>query len=123
MQCPPTSARAERQKVPLGARGGEHFLGVDADAVADEGEFVDERDVDVALGVLDHLGRFGHLDAAHPVSAGGDDARVELIDEVGGFGGGAGGNLFDGGEAVFPVAGVDAFGGIAGVEVEVEFES
>jgi len=38
---PAHEARSEGQEVPLGARGGKHFLGVDADAVADEGEFVD----------------------------------------------------------------------------------
>ena len=43
--------------------GLQHFLGVDAEAVEDQRELVDQRDVDVALRVLDDLGGLGHLDA------------------------------------------------------------
>src|SRR5690606_35793284 len=68
---------------------------------------------EVALGVLDHLGGLGHLDAAGLVGASGDDAGVEGVDEVGGLWGGAGGDFEDVGEAVGLVARVDAFGGVA----------
>ena len=63
MQCPPTEAGAEWQEIPLGAGRQQHFLGVYADALKDHRELVDQRDVDIALGILDDLGRLGDLDA------------------------------------------------------------
>ena len=54
------------------------------------------------------------------MGAGRDDAGVEVVDEFGGFGGGAAGDLLDVGQAVGVVAGVDAFGGVADGEVRVE---
>ena len=57
--------------------------GIDADAIEYQGEFVDQRDIDVALGVFDDLGRLGDLDALALMRAGDDDAAVESIDEVG----------------------------------------
>lgn len=116
-------ARTEGQEVPLAAGGLQHGLGVDAHLVEDDGQLVDEGDVDVALGVLDDLGGFGHLDAFGLVGADDDDLAVELVDQLGHFGGGAGGDLLDGGDAVFLVARVDALGAVAGVEVDVEFEA
>ena len=59
-------AGAERQEVPLAAGGLQHFLGVDAEAVEDQRQLVDERDVDVALRVLDDLGGLGDADATRP---------------------------------------------------------
>ena len=63
-------ARAERQEVPLAAGGVQHLLGVDAEAVEDQRQLVDQRDVDVALGVLDDLGGLGDPDAGGLVRAG-----------------------------------------------------
>ena len=94
-------ARLEGQEIPLAARRREYFLGVDLQAVEDEGELVDEGDVDVALGVLDDLGRLGDPDAAGLMGAGGDDAAVEVVDEVGDLGGGTRGYLLDVGQPVF----------------------
>jgi hypothetical protein len=74
-------AGAERQEVPLGAGRFQHLQGVDAELVEDHGQVVDQRDVEVALGVLDDLGGFGHLDAGRLVGAGGDDAGVERVDK------------------------------------------
>jgi hypothetical protein len=79
-------AGAEGQEVPLGAGGFEHVQGVDAEAVEDQRQFVHQGDVEVALGVLDHLGGFGHLDRAGLVGAGGDDAAIQRIDEIGDLG-------------------------------------
>ena len=59
-------AGAERQEVPLGAGRLQHFQGVDAELVEQDRQVVDQGDVEVALGVLDHLGRFGDLDASWP---------------------------------------------------------
>jgi len=116
-------ARAEGQEVPLAAGGLQHGLGVDAHLVEDDGQLVDEGDVDVALGVLDDLGGLGHLDAFGLVGADDNDLAVELVDQLGHFGRGAGSDLLDGGDAVFLVARVDALGAVAGVEVDVELEA
>ena len=62
MQCPPDQAGLERRKFHLVPAAVEDVLGVDAEPVEDHGELVDQRDVDVALGVLDDLGRLGDLD-------------------------------------------------------------
>ena len=114
---------AERQEVPLGPGGFQHFMGVDAEAVEDQRQFVDQGDVDVALGVLDDLGRLGHADAGSLVGADGDDRAVQRIDEVGHLRGGAGGHLGDGFQAVLLVARIDPLGAVTGVEVVVEHQS
>ena len=97
MQCPPTRPGLNGRKFHLLPAAVQHFLGIDPEAVEDERELVDERDVDVALRVLDDLGGFRHLDAGRLVRARLDDRGVELIDEVGHFRGRAGGHLADGG--------------------------
>ena len=63
MQWPPTRPGREREEVPLGAGRGEHVAGANAHAVEDQRQLVHQRDVQVALGVLDDLGGLGHLDA------------------------------------------------------------
>ena len=63
----------------------QHLFGVDAEAIENQRQFVDERDVDVALRVLDHFGGLGDTDARGLVRAGGDDDAVQRIDEVGHF--------------------------------------
>ena len=55
-------AGLERQEVPLGAGGLQHVPGTEAELGEDLRDLVDEGDVDVALGVLDHLGRLRRLD-------------------------------------------------------------
>ena len=120
---PADQARAERQEVPLAARRVEHFLGIDVQPVEDQRQLVDQRDVHVALRVLDDLGGLGHADAGGLVGAGGDDRAVQAIDEVGDLGRGARGDLADGREAVLLVAGIDALGAVAGKEVAVELQA
>ena len=73
-------AGPERQEIPLGAGRLQHFERVDADLVEQDGELVHQRDVEVALGVLDHLGGLGDLDARGAEHPGGDDALVERGD-------------------------------------------
>jgi hypothetical protein len=109
-------ARFERQEVPFAAGGRKHFASVEAETREQHGQFVDQGDVDVALGVFDHFGSLGHTDAAGLVGAGGDDGAVQRVDEVGGLRGRAGGDLLDGGQAVDLVARVDALGAVADVE-------
>jgi hypothetical protein len=74
---PAHESRSKRQEVPLGAGSLEHLDGIDADLVEDERQLVHERDVEVALGVLDDLRGLGDLDAARAVDARAHDAAVE----------------------------------------------
>ena len=59
-------ARTKRQEVPLRSGGLEHLERVDADLVEDQRKLVHQRDVEVALRVLDDLRGFGDLDATTP---------------------------------------------------------
>ena len=54
---PADEPRPERQEIPFRAGGLQHFLRVDAEAVEDHRQLVHQRDVEIALRVLDHLGR------------------------------------------------------------------
>ena len=86
--------------------------------VEDHRQLVHQRDVEVALGVLDDLGGLGHLDAAGAVHAGGDRrsrrARPPLSSVAAVI---AGDDLHDLGDGVFLVAGIDALRRVADVEV------
>ena len=82
-------------EVPFGAGGGEHLAGVEAEILEQHGKLVDQRDIHVALDVLDDLGGLGDPDRARPVGAGGDDAAIDLVDELGGFRRRARGDLDD----------------------------
>ena len=75
---PTDQSGLELQKVPFGPGRFEHLAGVQPQAVEDDGQFVHQRDVEVSLGVLDHLGGFGGLDAAGAMHAWHDDLLVEL---------------------------------------------
>ena len=59
---PADKAGAERQKVPLGACRLKDFQGIQAKSRKDQRKFIDQRDVQIALRVLDHLGRFCRRD-------------------------------------------------------------
>ena len=69
----------------LGGRGVDDLPHVHAEAVAEDGDLVDQGDVDVAVGVLQqlrHLGGLRRRDRHHPV----DEGRVEGLHEAGGVG-------------------------------------
>lgn len=110
----------ERQEIPLGAGGFEHIERVDAELVEDQRQLVDQRNVDVALDVLHHLGRFGHADRFGAPGAGRDDAGVERIHRVGGVRCGAGGDLANVAQPPLPVTRVDALGAVATEEISIE---
>src|SRR6056297_2433064 len=110
-------AGAERQEVPLGAGGFEYRAGVQPQFAEQHGQFVDQTDIHVALGVFDDFCGFGDPDILRFVRSRRNDRGVEGVDEISSLGGGAGGYFFYGWEAVFAVSGVDAFRRIAGEEL------
>src|SRR6185503_8947686 len=115
-------AGPEIQEVPLRAGRLQHFLGIDVEPLEDHRQLVDQRDIDVALRVLDDLGSLGHLQARRLVRAGRDDRAVERVDVVGGLRRRARCDLLDRRQPVFLVAGIDALRAIAGEEIPVELE-
>src|SRR3569623_1828296 len=116
-------AGPEGQEVPLAASGLEHLEGVDAHAMEQQREFIDQRDVDVALRVFDDLRGLGDADAARLVRAGRDDAAIHGVDIVSDFRRGARGHLDYGVDAVLLIARVDALGAVADEEGLIEFEA
>ena len=116
-------AGRELEEVPLGAGGGEHVAHVEIHAAHDEGELVHERDIDVALGVLDDFGGFGGLDRGGAEDAGGDDAAVDGGDRLECGGVLARDHLGDLGEGMLLVARIDALGGVANGEVLAAFQA
>lgn len=119
MQCPPTSP-GQRQEIPFCACGLQDRLGIDVHPVEDHHQFVDERDVQVALHVLDHLRGLSHADRGRLVGAGGDDRAVEIINSIGDLRGRAGRHLADVRQTVRLVAGIDPLGRVAAEEILVE---
>lgn len=116
-------AWTEWQEVPFGTGSLQDSLGVDTHFVEDHCQFVDQRDIQIALGVFNHLGCFSYFDAAGFVGAGDDDFVVQRIYQVRHLGSRTGGDFLDVGNAVFFVAGVDALGTVAGKEVHVVFQA
>ena len=78
-------ARTERQEVPFGTGCQQYGFGIDVHFVENHGQFVDQGDVQVALGVFNHFGGFGHFDAAGFVGADGDDFVVQFVHHFGDF--------------------------------------
>ena len=123
MQCPPTRPGRNGRKFHFVPAASQHLLGVDAEAMEDQRQLVDESNVHVALRVLDDLRRFGDANARSLVRAGLDDRGVQRIDEVGHLRRRAGGDLLDRREPMLLVAGIDALGAVAGEEITVEFQA
>ena len=70
MQWPPTRPGRKGRKFHLVPAASSTSLRVDAQPVADQRDLVDQGDVDVALGVLQHLGELGDPDRRGAVGAG-----------------------------------------------------
>ena len=64
---------AEGQEVPFRASGFENFEGIDADFFEDHSQLVHERNVEVALGVLDNFGGLGDFDGTCRIDTRRDD--------------------------------------------------
>ena len=60
---PADQPRTERQEVPLGPGRFQHLQRINAEPVKNDGQLIHQRDVQVALRVLDDLGGFRNLDA------------------------------------------------------------
>ena len=74
--------RLKRQEIPFRARGREHVASIDLERLKDQRQLVHKGDVEIALGVFDHLGRLGNLDRGRAMNAGFYDRTVDIGDDV-----------------------------------------
>ena len=116
-------ARTIFQEVPFCTGGFDDVVGVDTYAVADESQFVHERDIHIALAVLHSLGGLCHLHVGGTMGAIEQDGVVHRIHQVGYFGCRTRGDLLDLGQRVDLVTRVDSFRRIAAEEVHVELQA
>ncbi len=72
--------RREFQEIPLGSGGFEGFIRIYVHFVANNGQFVHQGDIQVALRVFDDLGGLGNLDGGDRINAGGNDQAVQVGD-------------------------------------------
>ena len=112
----------EGEKVPLRLRCLQHILCVNPHSIEDLRQLIHKGNVDIPLGVLDHLGRLSHLDRGCEMGAGSDDGAVDCIDILAHLRRGAGGNLLDMLHGVLLIAGIDALGAVATIEVLIELQ-
>ena len=113
----PYEAGHEWQEIPLGTGGRQHVARRDSHPVEDDRNLVHQRDIEIALRVLDHLCRFGYLDAGRLVKPCIDDAPVNVFEPSQGFFILGGDDLGDGFQAMDFVARIDAFGTVAKLEI------
>jgi hypothetical protein len=111
------------QKIPLAACGLKHFFSVDTHSVKDQSKLVNEGNVDIALRVFNDFGSFCHFDAAGFVSTGSDDLEIDLVNQIGHFGSGAGSYFLDVGQAVSFVAWIDTLGTVAAKKILIELQA
>ena len=70
----------------IGARGFEHRLRVNTHLIKDHRQLVNQANIQIALGVLNHFSGFGDPDAGRVVRAGGDDVPIQRIHDLGDLG-------------------------------------
>ena len=72
----------EAQEVPLGARSAQYLVSSEPDTIANQSELVHERDVQIALHVLQRLGCLGNTNRGCPIHAGIDHGFVHASDSL-----------------------------------------
>jgi len=69
-------SRLKGKEVPLGGGGFQHGLRVDAHAVENFSELVDQSDIDIELAILNDFCSFGQLNGWSRVRSGRDDRGI-----------------------------------------------
>ena len=83
-----------------------------------DGKLIHKGDIDIALGILDDLRRFRHLDGFRAVDTRVDHQFIDLRHDVQGLRIHAGNDLGDGLQPVDLVSGIDALRRIPDLEVD-----
>ena len=110
-------ARLKRQEIPFCPRGRQHVAGIDIERLEDQRQFVHERDIEIALGIFDDLGRLGDLDRGRAVNAGRHDRSVNVGNDIERFRILRRDHLHDRLKTMLLVAGIDALRRIPDVEI------
>ena len=72
----PDQAGAEGEEIPLGTGSLQDLQRINSQLIKDECQLVHQRDIQVALGILDHFCGFCYFDAGGAVHTGGDNGFV-----------------------------------------------
>ena len=120
---PANKTRREFQEVPFRPRRFKHIAGINAGPIKDQRQFIHQRNVQITLGVFNHLGGLGGLDGWRLVDACRDNAAIDISDDIKGCLILARNHLGDGGKAVFTVARINAFGRIANRKISPGFQA
>ena len=116
-------AGAKRQKIPFAARRQQHGLGVDAHPVENQGQLINQCDIQVALGVFDDFGRLGHFDAGRGMRANRDDLVIQRVNLRGNFRRRPRSHFTNRCQPMRLVARVDPLRTIADKEIPIEFQA
>ncbi len=119
---PPHHAGPEGQEIPLATCSLEDFKRINANALKDDRQFVNKGNIEITLTVLDDLSGLGHLKATGFPGTCLDDGVVKRIHLVGHNWGAATRDLFNGGERVDLVTGVDALRAVAAEKILIELK-
>ena len=92
---PTNQTGLERQKIPFSPSRFQYFFSIYAHHIEKLSEFVDKRNVEVALSILNHFSGFGNFYRRSQESSGSDDGLVKSINFVSNFGCGTGSNFFN----------------------------
>ena len=114
---PAHKARAEVQEIPFRPRRFQHGLCVNPHPVENDGELVHKGNVNIPLGVFDHLGRFRHPDAPRPVHPGFYHKPVHPGDLLQRLPVHTGYDFYDGFQAVYLISRVDPLRRIADLKI------
>src|SRR3546814_16746603 len=101
--------------------GSSDLARANADALEDQREFVHQRDIEIALRVLDDLGGLGDLDRWRAVDAGVDDRTISVGNAVQCFRAIARHYLDDLAQRTFALARIDALRRIREMEIGAVF--
>ena len=115
--------RPERKEVPLRTGRFKYGFRVNAELVENDGQFIDERDVDVSLGILDDLGRFRHPDAWCQMCPGCNNRGIKPVYSFSCLRGGTGSDFQYPGHCVFFVSRVDTLRGVTAEKIFIELQS
>ncbi len=116
-------SRREIQEVPLGAGGVQDFAGVDVEVIEDDGRLVHQRNIQVALRILDDLRGLSHLDRTGTVHTGCHHRAIDLCHQIKRRGIRAGHDLHDIAKRVLLVAGINALRTVAHREIHAQLEA
>ena len=103
-------SRSESKCIPFCIHSCKHFISIDLEFVADDGNLVHECDVDISLTVLNNLYRLSRLDVGYEERARLDDDVINLLYLLCRFLIHSGNDLANIRQCMYPVSRIDTLG-------------